>query len=258
MQTRTVWQGKIQRSRCRICPNRTNKLLFSSLVSRSINRPNIIWECMLNMEMCLKDNNGGGASLVPFTAAGNKWCGMARLNPHHYNNWECCKGEGNCPCRQTSQHSCSSSISQCQQWYSAHNHIRHISRCVLQHMGKCNRNSCLLSTLRNSNPDSNHLWGWLFFNMSGTLMLVFKGPDITINERCYCSTLRDLCNTIKTKHPGILTRDVFMLNDNVPIRITLFSRHYVPYTGWCWIMPQTAQTCHCIDFQASGPLKEGP
>jgi hypothetical protein len=62
----------------------------------------------------------------------------------------------------------------------------------LQHMGKCNRNTHPLTTLRNSNSSPNHLWGRSFFNISGPLMSVFMGPDITINEQRYCGTLQDL------------------------------------------------------------------
>jgi hypothetical protein len=37
----------------------------------------------------------------------------------------------------------------------------------------------------------------VFLNIDGLVMLAFKGPDITINARCYYGILQNLCTAIK-------------------------------------------------------------
>jgi hypothetical protein len=53
-------------SKCRMHPKRTKKMSFSSLVLRVFNQLKFMGECVLCMEMYLKDNGGGVAAKVPF------------------------------------------------------------------------------------------------------------------------------------------------------------------------------------------------
>ena len=89
----------------------------------------------------------------------------------------------------------------------------------------------------------------------GPQTLEFKSPDITINSKGYCGTLRILHTAINRKYPGMLIIGVCIITP-IPMWPTLSRRCCILCTTGCFTISYTVQTFHCVTSTCSAPLSK--